>query len=88
MKLARVTICLPDDLMSAIKTHCATEYLKTSNYFEKLSRKDLAAKLPADEVAAEVTRLRELIEVKGLPAVRAKLNEIAGEMAAVEGDSR
>lgn len=69
--------------MEAAQTHCASQYIKFSNYVEKLIQKDLelAGKLKADEAGAELAFVRELIATKGIEAVRAKLAELGVEAA-------
>lgn len=58
-----------------------------SRYLQELAEKDLrsAGALAADPVAEELTRTRELIEARGLDAVRAKHDELAEETVAAAG---
>lgn len=57
-----------------------------SQYLQEIAEADLRKHnaLTNDPVAAEIERVRELIETKGLGVVRAKLDELA--MAATAGE--
>lgn len=83
-KTEKFSVSFPGSVLEAVDGHVGKG--GRSSYLAGLAKKDLEAKgvLAADPVEAELSRTRELIEARGLDAVKAAHDELAQEAAAAE----
>ncbi len=78
-KSEKFSVSFPTSLLAAMDRHIGGK--ARSRYLQELADKDLrsAGALKVDPVAEELQRTRELIEARGLEAVRSKHDELALE---------
>lgn len=82
------SVSMPPELWRAVDNFVSSVHHDRSSWLRMLATRELAAAnaLPADPVTIELARVRELIDVQGLAAVRQKLDELTlaavGEEAA------
>lgn len=76
-KAEKFSISFPPDLLAAVDGFVGKNGNR-SGYFAELAEAHLRSKglLRLDPVETEIVRVRELIQVRGIAAVKAKLDEV------------